>query len=597
MHQPTRIRLTGSARPATVLVDGVECGGLAAVLVTAAIQRWRSEPNGQPTISWDDALALAQAFDIASSVDDAKRLQNAWSPFAKRVGLDPSCKRGEPFVLALDCDWRYDVDVLRAEAIHEVAFARRSAPTTTMPTQLEWLADASTADLELTVLEDLGWSVGRAPVVPDGSVLWYTPELLEAVSARLLDAVVRRTRDIESQMGPKSASEWLRTVGERGELVVAGAGISELERVFDATRQRVARIVERAGSIFAVGVDAGGTRTTVALSCPAVADVEFTVPLPLATARGFAQMRADVDAVVSVIAERMMQLYWQPGTPVAMVIGAAGYSESTAGELLPMFRSALNVHRFAGTALLVNDIWTPILVSPGGEGVATVAGTGSVVASRRLVNGSYQSARLDGEEWVISDRGSGFQVAKQALTIALAHQQRISCGLVDRDDDLTALLHALCDHYGFDDLARLGRHFADPQAGFSKTVIASGAKTVSQLAEGGNTAARSVLAETGGYLGGLAHELLSQWGEGETPVLCSTGSVIANSTAFRDAFFGAATAAPLACTPNVQPVAHDGSASARDFALMLSAETDGNAVKMMLDGVGHHLLRVGLPDA
>jgi N-acetylglucosamine kinase-like BadF-type ATPase len=112
------------------------------------------------------------------------------------------------------------------------------------------------------------------------------------------------------------------------------------------------------------------------------------------------------------------------GAPLRGWIGAAEFSGETRVERVRVVREAAAAAGVRGMLWLTNDL-VPLLLGPPlwGDGVVVAVGTGSSVVARSAR--SELVARVGGYEYVLADRGGGFDIGLRGLRAAArAHDGR-----------------------------------------------------------------------------------------------------------------------------------------------------------------------------
>ena len=168
------------------------------------------------------------------------------------------------------------------------------------------------------------------------------------------------------------------------------------------------------------------------------------------------------------------------------------------------------------------------LATGGKPGLVLHAGTGSFIAAR-TADGSVHYA--GGLGWKLGDAGSGFDLGRRAIAIALLELQAAPATASARK--ISPLAEALRAHTGLTDYASNSRFFYnDPGA---NAVISAFAPRVLELAEQDCGPAQQVVADSITELARLAdqviHRLFRALRQGETagPVPCGVSGRILNS--------------------------------------------------------------------
>jgi len=224
---------------------------------------------------------------------------------------------------------------------------------------------------------------------------------------------------------------------------------------------------------FLIGVDGGGTRTTVV-----VADVQGRELARRTGAAGLVDPRAPVATVgvLSSVVRQAMQEAGLDGKAEVLCAGLAGVGNAVEREVV---RAALADSEIAKRVLVVCDSEIALEGAfGGGAGILMIAGTGSI-AFGRAEDG--RTDRCGGWGMVVGDEGSGYAIGRAALSAALRS--------VDGRGAATLLLPALLQRL---DLA--GPTEVPPWAGrAAKSEIAALVPAVLELATAGDVPALQIL--------------------------------------------------------------------------------------------------------
>lgn len=162
---------------------------------------------------------------------------------------------------------------------------------------------------------------------------------------------------------------------------------------------------------FAVGMDGGGTKTTVT-----VMDTEGRVIREF-TADGInynGRKEAEVEQALRDICEELTTVCGNLGRVRHMVIGAAGISNpAIPGRLTAAVRS----HGYAGPLHIIGDQEAALHGAfGGGPGLLLIAGTGSVCFGRSAAG---ETGRTGGFGHLIDDEGSAYSIGRSLLSAAV----------------------------------------------------------------------------------------------------------------------------------------------------------------------------------
>ena len=267
---------------------------------------------------------------------------------------------------------------------------------------------------------------------------------------------------------------------------------------------------------YLLGIDGGGTRTTAW-----VADLKLRVlgrgeggpSNPLKA--GFTPARRELLHAAE-IALRQAHI---PGKALAGVCaGIAGVDRPAVQQpLLRWMRGALPAPAHLITSDAAITLQTALKKS---AGVVVIAGTGSIAYGRTA---SGQPMRAGGWGSLFDDGGSGYQIARQAVTAALRSH--------DGRGPSTRLNAALCKALKIDEVTRV---VLQP---FSFAELAALFPVVLNVAAGGDAVARRILRDAAEELAGLALALLKKghWLGAPVPVVC-TGGVFRSAPTIRRSF-------------------------------------------------------------
>ncbi|MCF3965022.1 ATPase [Streptomyces fuscigenes] len=305
------------------------------------------------------------------------------------------------------------------------------------------------------------------------------------------------------------------------------------------------------GDAVVVGVDIGGTKTTIALASArdGTARGERTVPSDGWATRSLPDAAAWLDT-------RVRGVLGAPGPAVAAVaVGAHGCETPEQCErLAAALRAATGV-----PVTVVND--AELLVPAAGftHGVGVVAGTGSIAVGRHAATGAYLKG--GGWGWVLGDEGSGSALVREAARAVLAEADVHGPGA--GGDPLGPALLASYGQSGLDELAA-----AMSWDGGVETWGAH-APVVFEAAAAGSELARRVIDEGGRALAGLVAHLVSRGARADAVV--AAGGVIGAQPRLFDAFAGALAER----VPGAVPVLLDAAPVRGAVALALSLVRSG----------------------
>jgi N-acetylglucosamine kinase-like BadF-type ATPase len=226
---------------------------------------------------------------------------------------------------------------------------------------------------------------------------------------------------------------------------------------------------------FKIGVDGGGTKTELILVDPAGVGVATHI----APGCNPSQVGADQARTILLEALRTLRARQPDGTITATHLYMAG---------APAFWREVGAALSGFGTVLTGPDSAPVLelATGGAPGLVLHAGTGSFV-SARAPDGSIHYA--GGLGWKFGDPGSGFDLGRRGLAVALLELQARTAGAA-----LSPLAEALCAHTGLADYAANSRYFYSDSAAHAK--IAAFAPRVIELAAAQCGPAQQVMADS-----------------------------------------------------------------------------------------------------
>ncbi len=282
---------------------------------------------------------------------------------------------------------------------------------------------------------------------------------------------------------------------------------------------------------YVVGVDGGGTKTTAAVVGDDLGVIGVSVAGP-ANSRS-----AGVEAASANIAQAITQALRVAEVPLAQVAGVclsiAGFDTDLD---LPVLQRAIAELNYHGVAIFENDVvgaWAG--VTAGEPGVAVIAGTGATTLG---MNAHGDLWRVDGWDYILGDRGSGYQIGLAGIQAAMA--------MLDGRQPPTILIRKLGAAFGVGDAEEM-RRLVD-SAPFGKFQISSFSRHVAEAADEGDPVAQGILTQAGRDLGASAVAAIRElnMGADEFPI-GTVGSVFKSAPWVTDSFRQAALqAAPRA---------------------------------------------------
>jgi len=248
---------------------------------------------------------------------------------------------------------------------------------------------------------------------------------------------------------------------------------------------------------FVIGIDGGGTRTTVA-----VADQDGAERIRQSGPAGLVDPRAPV-ATVGVLVSVVRQALRDAGAEepaAALCAGLAGVGDP---ESRAVVQHALSESGIAERVLVVCDGEIALDGSfGGGPGLLLIAGTGSIAHGR---GEDGRTDRCGGWGMVLGDEGSGYAIGRGALIAALR--------ALDGRGPPTALLDAMMERLGLDDPRAIPSWVGRAQ----KADVAALVPDVIHLAAAGDSAALAIVDEAAAQQALHAAALVARLGPWSSP--------------------------------------------------------------------------------
>jgi N-acetylglucosamine kinase-like BadF-type ATPase len=241
--------------------------------------------------------------------------------------------------------------------------------------------------------------------------------------------------------------------------------------------------------LVAVGVDAGGTATTVAVSHGGAFRREVDGPGANATTLG-------VDDAADAIVRSVRHALGEHERAAAVVVGAAGAGRAELARTL----EELVASAFGDARVVVGDDAAIALRAalPAGPGAVVISGTGSVAYAE---NGDRR-IRVGGLGHRVGDEGSGFAIGMAAVR----HYGRVLDGRARRDETAELVARAFDAH---DRDAYLSAMYDQP---IVPARFAALAPAIVAFAGKGNVVAKRIVQEASQDLGNLVKSAVTQAG-------------------------------------------------------------------------------------
>jgi N-acetylglucosamine kinase-like BadF-type ATPase len=264
---------------------------------------------------------------------------------------------------------------------------------------------------------------------------------------------------------------------------------------------------------YRIGVDGGGTKTDcILLNDDGSVAACRTAPGCNPSVAGAERARTVLIEALQALVADAPRLPSTGGTPVDRVLLCMAGSQSFWNETAAMIQG------YGRIETLPDSLPVLELATDGRPGLVLHAGTGSFVAAR-APDGSVHYA--GGLGWRFGDPGSGYDVGRRAITLALLELQGWS--------PRTALADQLCAHTGLTDYPANSRLFY--RGDDTNATIAAFAPRVVDLAGQGCPPAQRVIAESIADLWALVDAVCARLFPGSTlptPVPCGVSGALLN---------------------------------------------------------------------
>lgn len=265
-----------------------------------------------------------------------------------------------------------------------------------------------------------------------------------------------------------------------------------------------------------VGVDAGGSRTTVVLIA---AD---GTAVGRAEGPGGAVRPGQAARAATAILETARRATF--GTDVALPVSRAVVGAAGAGRALEREQLAAELQARAALARdvrVMGDVELALHAAFGaGPGIVVAAGTGSA-AFARTPDGALH--RAGGHGWQLGDEGGGYWLGRRALALA-AHDQD---GVGEWTGLGVRIIRAL-ELGSFDDLVRWAATAAPSQVAGLAPEVLSGARE-------GNRVCQALVRDAARELAELVAALIRYFPAGDTVALAAAGGLLGDESPLRAA--------------------------------------------------------------
>jgi N-acetylglucosamine kinase-like BadF-type ATPase len=235
---------------------------------------------------------------------------------------------------------------------------------------------------------------------------------------------------------------------------------------------------------YVVGVDGGGTKTTAVVVAEDLG-IAARATTGSTNARSVGEDMASAN-LAQVIADALDYARIPLDSIVALGLCLAGFDTDLD---LPVPNKALHSLGYQGMTVLENDVvgaWAGATQMQ--PGIVVIAGTGSTALG---MNQHGQLRRTDGWDYILGDAGSGYDIGRTGIRYAMKS--------FDGRAAPTLLTEALKATYGVQGAEEM-RRLVD-SGPFGKMETALFAQAVASVADAGDAAARTILAQAGQDLG------------------------------------------------------------------------------------------------
>ncbi len=270
-----------------------------------------------------------------------------------------------------------------------------------------------------------------------------------------------------------------------------------------------------------LGIDGGGTKT---VACLAQVDLDAQLKILGRGRAGCSNLKAvgsknALESLLVALQQAWSDAQQQPEPVTTAVLGLSGAGRPEAQSLLQQWNQENHV---AQQLMLVHDA-LPVLAAgtPQGNGVALIAGTGSVAFSADL---QHNTAVVGGWGYWFGDEGSAYWLGQAAL--------RAASQASDGRSPATLLTKAIFDRLTITEpremLAALSR------SGDVRSAIAGLADLVSDMADMHDPVALQIICQAAGSLTALVTSAAKKLDLGESFPLALAGGVLCGSRLIRE---------------------------------------------------------------
>jgi glucosamine kinase len=313
-------------------------------------------------------------------------------------------------------------------------------------------------------------------------------------------------------------------------------------------------------------VDAGGSRTVAAASRSDRESKSWSRESFAIASAGPARAQAVLGSLLRDIRE------W---AGAGLEVGCIASSSMPVSHEAPPPAQLLEViekHAPPGRVVVVNDVVPLLWSSPlGGVGVVVCSGTGSCVLGRDALG---RTIKVGGHEHIVSDQGSAYSLAREALRAAA------------RDADGTGpptKLRGEAETIFARPLPALGRWLAEMSR--ARTTVASFAPVVTECAHNGDIVASAIVEAEAAALVDMVQAAVATLTLGEGPQIGLAGGVLHGSPHYRELVGSALAARGLTDASHSNLSLIDGIRAGAQFAQRLANSVDDTRASPVPDGI------------
>lgn len=305
---------------------------------------------------------------------------------------------------------------------------------------------------------------------------------------------------------------------------------------------------------YVIGMDGGGTKTTVLLA-DMYANKKQRFVAGALNVNG--QRKQEVIETFIEIFDKIVSMGYQKEDCQGICIGTAGISNPAVKEFVEKSAAAFT---FSNNIKVMGDHETALAGAVGsGTGIIVIAGTGSICFGIDIEGNSYRSG---GYGHLIDDVGSGYAIARDILiSIIRAHDKR---------GPETVLTQQVFETLEIETIEELIEYIYDSRR--SKKEIAALSALLTQAVKSGDEAAMKIVRKSAKDLVELASPVIEQVGRGST--LTIGGGILLNNEEIYGTFLG-----ELFCRyPDIEVVKPREEAAYGAATIILDSFVEGNGI-------------------